>query len=125
MSSNGVSSDGASANKIPDVVADAVLVPGDGSDMPEGYGGEENVVKGYDFNNGVDFSKLMASYATAGFQATNLGRAIQEVNKMLAWRLSDEPIKESEAEELKDPEVRKNVKCKIFFAYTSTLSHQG
>ena len=78
--------------------------------MPEG----SKHVKGYDFNDGVDFDKLMASYATHGFQASNLGKAINEIKRMRKWRLSDEPIKEDEDEELKDPEVRKNIKATIF-----------
>ena len=46
--------------------------------MPEG----SKHVKGYDFNDGVDFDKLMASYATHGFQASNLGKAINEIKRM-------------------------------------------
>mmetsp|Transcript_27004 Transcript_27004/g.23889 ORF Transcript_27004/g.23889 Transcript_27004/m.23889 type:complete len:127 (-) Transcript_27004:607-987(-) len=44
---------------------------------------------------------------------------------MLEWRLSDEPIKEDEDEELKDENVRKNYKCKIFLGYTSNLISSG
>ena len=125
MSSSGSAAAAASVGEIPACVSDAVLVPGDGSDMPPGYGGDENIVKGYDFNGGVDYSAMLKSYVNSGFQATNLGRAIEEVNRMLAWRLSDEPVKETDAEEFKDPEVRKNTKCKIFFAYTSNLISSG
>ena len=39
-------------------------------------------VKGYDFNEGLDFSKLLESYATTGAQASNLSRAIEIVKKM-------------------------------------------
>jgi len=39
-------------------------------------------VKGYDFNNGVDFSKLLDSYATTGAQATNFAKAVEIVKKM-------------------------------------------
>ena len=35
----------------------------------------------------------MNAFATTGFQATELGRAIDEVNRMRHWRLSDEPVK--------------------------------
>ena len=42
-------------------------------------------VSGYDFNKGVDFHALMASFCTSGFQATNLGRAVMEINKMVSW----------------------------------------
>lgn len=44
---------------------------------------ETAIVKGYEFNNGVDFSTLMNSYKFMGFQATNLANAIEEINKMV------------------------------------------
>jgi deoxyhypusine synthase len=39
-------------------------------------------IKGYDFNSGVDYSKLLDSFASSGFQATNLAKAIELVKKM-------------------------------------------
>lgn len=39
-------------------------------------------VKGYDFNEGVDFDKLLDSYGNIGMQATNLGKAINIIKKM-------------------------------------------
>lgn len=52
-------------------------------------------IEGYDFNSffgrGADYDALFRTYATMGFQATNLAMAIDEVNRMLRWRLSDEP----------------------------------
>ena len=44
---------------------------------------------------------------------------------MRRWRLSHEPVKADEPAELKDPEVRKNIKTKIFFGYTSNLISSG
>lgn len=41
-------------------------------------------VSGYDFNNGVNYDKILNSYLTTGFQATNFGRAVQEINKMVS-----------------------------------------
>lgn len=86
---------------------------------------ENKIVKGYDFNQGLNFEKLFESYLYTGFQGTNLGKAIQEINKMIKWRLSDEPVAKDETEELKDEKVRKNVKCKIFLGYTSNLISSG
>ena len=34
-------------------------------------------IRGYDFNEGIDFSRMMSSYLTTGFQATHLAKAIQ------------------------------------------------
>jgi deoxyhypusine synthase len=82
-------------------------------------------VKGYDFNNGVDFDKLMASYLTTGYQSTNLGLAINQIQKMIDWRLSDEPVGENESDEWQDPVKRAATKCTIFFSYTSNLISSG
>ena len=40
-------------------------------------------VKGYDFNSGVDYHRLLQSYHTTGFQATNMALAVDEINKMV------------------------------------------
>ncbi|MCX6748516.1 MAG: deoxyhypusine synthase [Candidatus Pacearchaeota archaeon] len=39
-------------------------------------------IKGYDFNKGVDFSKLIDSFSSTGFQASNLSQAIELIKKM-------------------------------------------
>ena len=41
------------------------------------------LVKGYDFNDGIDYHKLLQSYRTSGFQATNFGIAVEVINKMV------------------------------------------
>ncbi len=43
---------------------------------------EGKSVKGYDFNNGIDFSKILDSFETVGAQATNLSKAVEIINKM-------------------------------------------
>ena len=65
------------ADKVPDLAAEAVLVKSES--MPAG----SEKVSGYDFNEGVDHHKLLRSFRTSGFQATNLGLAIDEINKMV------------------------------------------
>ena len=40
-------------------------------------------IKGYDFNQGVDYNKLLDSFASTGFQATGLSKAIEIVDKMI------------------------------------------
>ena len=80
-------------------------------------------VSGYDFNGPFDFERFMDAYFTTGFQATNLGLAVQEINKMLQWTLNDEPLKPED--DLTDPEERKKVKCTIFLGYTSNLISSG
>lgn len=82
-------------------------------------------VKGYDFNQGLDYEKLFDSYKNSGIQATSVGRGIEIINEMIKWRLSDEPIKEDEDEKLKDIEVRKNTRCTIFLGYSSNIMSSG
>ena len=40
-------------------------------------------IKGYDFNKGVDYNEIVKSFASTGFQATQLAKAIEITNKML------------------------------------------
>lgn len=40
-------------------------------------------VKGYDFNNGIDYQAIMQSYMRTGYQATSVGQAIEEINRMV------------------------------------------
>eukprot|EP00038_Savillea_parva_P030837 m.80652 g.80652 ORF g.80652 m.80652 type:complete len:382 (-) comp9367_c0_seq1:1795-2940(-) len=103
----------------PPNATEAVLV--DSEPMPAG----SVTVEGYDFNEGVDYHKLLQSYLRTGYQATNFGRAVEEIQRMRRWRLSDEPIAEDEDEDLIDPAVRQNIRCKIFFGYTSNLISSG
>lgn len=40
-------------------------------------------IEGYDFNRGIDYPELLHSMISTGFQASNLGDAIQVVNQMV------------------------------------------
>jgi deoxyhypusine synthase len=40
-------------------------------------------IKGYNFNNGVNYNKLIDSFLSTGFQATHLSKAISIINKMI------------------------------------------
>mmetsp|Transcript_28771 Transcript_28771/g.48296 ORF Transcript_28771/g.48296 Transcript_28771/m.48296 type:complete len:379 (-) Transcript_28771:1150-2286(-) len=82
-------------------------------------------VRGYDFNNGAALDTMMQSMLNTGFQATNVGLAINEINRMLKWRLSDRPVADTDLEEYKSPEYRRNTKCTIFLSYTSNLISSG
>eukprot|EP01121_Diplochlamys_sp_Union-15-3_P009260 TRINITY_DN251_c0_g1_i1.p1 TRINITY_DN251_c0_g1~~TRINITY_DN251_c0_g1_i1.p1 ORF type:complete len:378 (+),score=82.86 TRINITY_DN251_c0_g1_i1:29-1135(+) len=100
-------------------VKDAVLVAS--SPLPEGT----PKVSGYNLEKGIDYDAILQSYKYTGFQATNFGLAVDEVNRMLKWRLSDEPITEDDAEHLRDPETRKKIRATIFLGYTSNLISSG
>ncbi|KZV68134.1 deoxyhypusine synthase [Peniophora sp. CONT] len=82
-------------------------------------------VKGPNFEEPLSLDAFLGSYERIGFQATSFGKAIDVVNKMRNWRLSDEPIADDEDEELRDPAKRASVKCNIFLGYTSNLISSG
>jgi len=58
-------------------------------------------VHGYDFNQGVDYDKILDQAASTGFQATHLAKAIALINKM------------------------REENCTIFLGYTSNLVSSG
>ena len=65
------------SSAVPELAASAVLAVSE--EVPEG----SLEVKGYDFNKGVNYHDLLASYRTSGFQATNFGKAVEEINNMV------------------------------------------
>ncbi|PNW88203.1 hypothetical protein CHLRE_01g018950v5 [Chlamydomonas reinhardtii] len=62
---------------------------------------------------------------TTGFQATTFGQAIAEVNRMINWRLSDEPVGPATDPDHVDPAFRANTRCMIFLGFTSNLTSAG
>ena len=82
-------------------------------------------VTGFDFDKVEDLrsiptSDLLASFKTMGFQATNLGLAIEEVEKMLNWKPKTPVDPQEEVDEDIVPEF-----CKIFLGYTSNQVSAG
>lgn len=130
---------------IPSISASAVL--GESSDLPP------NMVpcRGHDFNinpttgtnssngggNKNDIDDIVNSMLTTGFQATNLGLAVQQIRRMRQWRLSEEPILSSGDNEtsssslllsdarLLDPNVTSRIRARIFLGYTSNQISSG
>jgi deoxyhypusine synthase len=85
----------------------------------------KEIIKGYDFNEGIDYSKILESYKLMGFQATALGKSIDIVNKMIKWRLSDESIDEETNDLYLKEDVRKKTRCTVFLGYTSNMASCG
>ncbi|KAJ1877343.1 hypothetical protein LPJ71_011273, partial [Coemansia sp. S17] len=54
---------------IPAIASAAVFASS--SQIPEGT----RLIRGYDFDDGVDYNALLKSYATTGFQAASFSRA--------------------------------------------------
>ncbi|KAF9226521.1 Deoxyhypusine synthase [Gyrodon lividus] len=82
-------------------------------------------VHGPDFEKNLSLQELLSSYERIGFQANSLGKAIDIVNRMRTWRLSDEPISPDESDNYTNPEVRAQTRCNIFLGYTSNLISSG
>ena len=88
----------------------AVLVPSE--ELPA----DSVPIRGHDFNHGRNIDDIMESFKGTGLQATALGRAVDEVNSMLDWRVPES--------ELEGEGVRRD-RCKIFLGYTSNLVSAG
>ncbi|CAE6407462.1 unnamed protein product [Rhizoctonia solani] len=104
---------------LPATAAAAVLVQS--HPVPE----DAVPIRGPNFDTPLDLNTLLGGYERIGFQATSLGRAINIVNKMRTWRLSDEPLTEDESPDYTSPEVRAATKCTVFLGYTSNLISSG
>lgn len=82
-------------------------------------------IQGYDFNQGVDYEKILKTYIHSGCQAAYVGQAIQIINQMIDWRLSDEDKSKEKDERYLDDEVRKDTRCTIFLGYSSSMISSG
>lgn len=81
-------------------------------------------VIGYDFNEGVNFEKLLSSYINSGFQATNFGKAVEEVKKMIHCR--KQPLPHDKEDKYEDDEfIKRKHSCTIFLGYTSNMVSAG
>jgi deoxyhypusine synthase len=108
---------------IPSVSASSVL--GESISMPAG----STPCRGFDFNtcpdssnndsNNVALDALLSAFSTTGFQASNLGDAVEQIKLMRQWRLSDTHWNPGDDEELKPPHVRRRIRARIFLGYTS------
>lgn len=105
---------------IPSVSASAVL--GESASMPAG----SIQCRGHDFSeSSLLLDSIMDSMRTTGFQATNVGLAVEQIKELRQWRLDSVPWKEGDDPELQSPQVRSCIRARIFFAYTSNQISSG
>lgn len=105
---------------IPSVSASAVL--GESSELPKGM----VACQGHDFeSDGNATDDIVKSMLTTGFQATNVGLAVQQIQDMRSWRLSDSDWKEGDDPALKNPSIRSSIRARIFLGYTSNQISSG
>ncbi|XP_024215528.1 probable deoxyhypusine synthase isoform X2 [Halyomorpha halys] len=103
---------------IPTVAKEAVLVGS--SPLPK----DTVVVQGYEWNKGLDYSRLLQTYITSGFQSTSFGLAVEEVNKMLDCRAQSLNLDEEDKYEI-DPFIKRKSRCTLFLGYTSNMVSSG
>ena len=74
----------------------------------------------------LDYQRLLDAMATTGFQASAFGAAVEEVKRMLSWRLSDEPLAADE-EPLSEEEAatRRRTRCKARAASRPRVWSEG
>lgn len=107
-------------DKEPELAKDSVLV--ESEKLPE----DTPIAGGYDWNAGssIDYDRLLSSYKTTGFQATNFGKAVDEINKMIECRAK--PLDEEHRDEYEEDEfIRRTKNCTIFLGYTSNIVSSG
>jgi deoxyhypusine synthase len=86
-----------------------------------------SVIKGFDLESSpsVDYEAILNSFMATGIQASQMSKAMTEINKMLDWSLNDEPVAADEDDEFKTPEERSRVRCRVWLSYTSNMISSG
>ncbi|KOX76699.1 putative deoxyhypusine synthase [Melipona quadrifasciata] len=104
--------------EVPEIVKNAVLVHS--SPIPI----ETPIVKGYDWNKGIDYHALLETYKYSGFQASNFGLAVDQIQQMINAR--NIPLEDDEIDSLEEDEfIRRKSSCTIFLGYTSNMVSCG
>jgi deoxyhypusine synthase len=100
---------------VPSISASAVL--GESSEMPPG----SIECRGHNFDDTEhnNICSIIESMKTTGFQATCLGEAVEQIQRLRSWRLSNVPVSEQEDPVLASMNVRRRIRARIFLAYTS------
>ncbi|XP_030750419.1 probable deoxyhypusine synthase [Sitophilus oryzae] len=80
-------------------------------------------VQGYDWSQGLDYKKLFNSFTHTGFQATNFGLAVEEINRMIECR--NLPIPTDKYIDTEDDFTTIKNNCTIFLGYTSNMVSSG
>ncbi|XP_071877853.1 probable deoxyhypusine synthase [Bombus fervidus] len=107
-----------SHDEVPEIVKNAVLV--NSSPIPV----ETPIVEGYDWNKGIDYHALFKTYKNSGFQATNFGLAVNEIQRMINAR--NIPLKDDQIDSLEEDKfIERKSSCTIFLGYTSNMASCG
>ncbi|XP_059149142.1 deoxyhypusine synthase-like [Physella acuta] len=80
-------------------------------------------VKGYDFNEGINYEKMFQGLPTMGFQASHFGQAIDIVNQMIDSKMAAVP--ENNNNIPRPANGRRQTNCTIMLGYTSNMVSSG
>ncbi|XP_034946551.1 probable deoxyhypusine synthase [Chelonus insularis] len=106
------------SDSVPECSKTAVLMPS--TSLPI----NTPLIQGYDFNQGIDYHALLTSYKNAGFQATNFGLAVDEIQKMIDARKV--PLGDDQNDDFEEDEfIKRRNSCTIFLGYTSNMASCG
>lgn len=90
------------------------------------------VCRGFEFTaeGPIDYEAMFKSYLTSGFQASNLGKAIDQINEMLHFKfkpgdLDEDDTKPSFGLGTAEGITGRERECKIFLGLTSNLVSSG
>lgn len=79
-------------------------------------------VCGYNWDNGINYDRILDSYTTSGFQATNVAFAINEMKKMIECR--KQKLNEEEEDFYEEDEfIRRKKNLTIFLGYETRFAH--
>lgn len=78
-------------------------------------------LRGYDWSDNFNYKDLLNSFLTTGIQATNFGRAVNEINKMIECR--SHPLNEDKLDAYEEDEfIRRKSNCTTFFGFETQSS---
>lgn len=103
----------------PETATDAVMVKSE--PIPEGT----PIVKGVEFNDNPDLAGVLKGLRWSGFQASHLGKAVDQINEMISWRPTEEDMTKRMENESISREEAQNTRCTIFLGLTSNMVSSG
>ena len=108
----------------PEIATSSVFVDSEAVKSP--------VCHGFEFTaeGPIDYEAMFKSYLTSGFQASNLGKAIDQINQMLHFKfkpgdLDEDDEKPSFGLGTAEGIIGRERECKIFLGLTSNLVSSG
>ncbi|VUZ45593.1 unnamed protein product [Hymenolepis diminuta] len=115
--------DNTDSQTLPPGFEDAVLRRS--QQLPEGV---DTKVRGYDFNEGINYESLLTSYTSIGFQATHFARAVDVLNEVIKKKeqmpSSEDNISKKLFEDMGIGVARRSG-CTVFLAFTSNMVSSG